>query len=105
MSRTRKPAEVRKEELIAVTIKLCQINGIKSVTRKDIATAAGVAEALVSHHFGTMKQLQRDIVRHAIKSKDVTVTAQCVAAQYITMKEIPPGLFESVYAHLKSSTV
>lgn len=104
MSRTRKPAEIRKEEIIAITLRLCQINGIKSVTRKQIAEAAGVAEGLVSHHFSSMKQLQRDIVRHAVKQKNVIVLAQCIAAGYAKRSDIPPEIYHQVYDHLNPTT-
>lgn len=102
MSRTRKPAEIRKEEIIAITLRLCQINGIKSVTRKQIAEAAGVAEGLVSHHFSSMKQLQRDIVRHAVKNRDIRVVAQCVAAGYLKKSEVPYEIEEHVLTILNN---
>lgn len=100
MTRTRKPADVRKEELLAAALKLAQLHGIKGLTREDIAREAQTANSLVSHHFGTMKQLHRALVRHAIKHGNVIVTAQAVAGKHLKLEDVPEALRPQVSTYL-----
>lgn len=103
MTRTRKTADVRKEELLAAALKLAQLQGIRSITREDVARAVDVAQSLVTHHFNTMKQFNRALVRYAIKQNNVIVVAQAVAANYIELQDISDsGLRGQVYNHLSA---
>lgn len=49
------------------------------VTRFDIAEVAGVSEPLITHHLGTMTDLRRDVIRHAIVQKRLKIIAQGLA--------------------------
>jgi len=54
--------------------------GYQKVTRHDIALEAGVSDNLVSNYWGTMTQLRRDIMRHAVRTEVLEVIAQGLVA-------------------------
>ena len=78
MNRIRKQSAVRKDEIVEVALKQAELLGLKSITRQQVAEGVGVATSLISHHFGTMNQLQRAVIRRAIKQNSIPVVAQAV---------------------------
>jgi len=70
---------VRKELILAEAIKLAAVHGYTKVTRQHVADAAGISNGLVNHHFGTMGQLHRDIMRYAVANEVLQVIAQGLA--------------------------
>ena len=53
--------------------------GYVQMRRADISTEAEVSEALVSRYFGTMKQMRKAVMRHAIRHGYHSVVAQGLA--------------------------
>ncbi|MDR3571755.1 MAG: hypothetical protein P4L81_06210, partial [Candidatus Pacebacteria bacterium] len=49
---------------------------------------------LVSSYFGTMTQLQRDVVRRAIKLPDLAILAQALVAKDPHVKKAPSELLD-----------
>lgn len=80
---------IRKERLISAGLHLARKHGYRHVTRVMLAAHCGVSEALVSAHFGTMKQFTRDIMRHAIMDSDCVIVAQGLAANDPFAKKAP----------------
>lgn len=77
---SRLTSKVRKEQLLQAAIDLASTNGgYTSLTRKKVADKAGVSEALVSLHWGTMPQLRRSVMREAIRVVNLPVIAQGLA--------------------------
>lgn len=72
--------EARKADILAAALKLSERRGYASITRQEVTEAAGVTGPLVNHYFGTMAQLRRDIIRHAIKEENLRVLAQGLVA-------------------------
>ena len=70
--------EMRKTELMDHAVRLAKDPsiGYYNVRREQLAKAAGVAPALVNHYYGTVKQLQRDILRRAIHLGVAAIVAQ-----------------------------
>lgn len=60
----------RIDELLAAVIPLAARKGYARITRKEIADAAGVSEALVSLRLGTMIAMRRTVMRHAVKQAE-----------------------------------
>jgi AcrR family transcriptional regulator len=55
-----------RRELIAITaLALAQGKSYAKVTRDEIAAQLGISGPAIQHHFGTMKQLQRSVMRVA----------------------------------------
>lgn len=72
-------ASDRTRELLAVALRLAAAQGWQSVTREDIALAAGVSPALVSARLGTMDAMRRSVMRAAVAQRVVAVVAQGLA--------------------------
>ncbi|GAB3851593.1 TetR family transcriptional regulator [Dactylosporangium cerinum] len=58
-----------KERLVAAAIKVLGNEGLAGASARTIATAAGVNQALVFYHFGTMDQLLSVACRQATESR------------------------------------
>lgn len=77
MKQTRRlKPDVRKEEILSAAVVLAEDKGYSRVTRDEVAAAIGVTGSAIQYHFGTMCQLHRDIMRHAVKCRNAKVVAQ-----------------------------
>ena len=65
MTKRLKPDD-RRAQIIAAALDEAEQVGYRCMLRKSIAKRAGCTEALVSHYFGTRKQLTRAVMRAAI---------------------------------------
>ena len=70
--------QLRRDVLLSVAVGLAIKVGYHKITRDQIATKAMVSTGLVSHYFGTMVQLRRLIVRHAVKNDIPEIIAQAI---------------------------
>jgi AcrR family transcriptional regulator len=78
-TRTRLAPIDRKEQLLDVALTEARKIGYSRVTLQIVAQAASCSSSLVSHYFGTMTQLRRDLMRAAIKREELSVIAQGLA--------------------------
>ena len=69
----------RKVELFEHALDISSSTGYMQLTRKAIADRSQVSEGLVTHYFGTMENLRRDIMRAAIKRELLPILAQGLA--------------------------
>lgn len=81
--------QVRKNDIIAHALVCAQKVGYQNVTRSEIAKQANVSDALVSAHFGTMQQVRRSIMRHAVKTECLEVVAQGLSHHDPIAKKAP----------------
>ena len=72
--------EKRKEDVLAAALPLAEEHGYNNVTRNQIAQAAGVSGSSIHYYFGTIGQLRRDLMRHAVKEESLAVIAQGLTA-------------------------
>lgn len=79
VSKTRANPTLRKGHILAVAVAMAKDVGYHKITRDAVAEAAGVSMGLVTRYFGTMTQLRRDIVRHAIREQVPEIIAQALA--------------------------
>jgi AcrR family transcriptional regulator len=70
-----------KDSLLDAALFLAEKFGYQRVTREQIALHADVATGTVTNYLGTMKQLRRTLVRHAVRTGNRRVIAQAVVAQ------------------------
>lgn len=61
----RMTAGARTELIVITALALAQGKSYMKVTRDDIAKALDISAPVITHHFGTMKQLQRSVMRAA----------------------------------------
>lgn len=69
----------RTEQILAAALKQAGIRGYMRVTRDDIAFEAGVATGLVSLYMGTMADLRRTVMRHAVIQEVLSIVAEGLA--------------------------
>lgn len=75
MTWEQKEQEVRKDEIILAALNVAERDGFNNVTRITISNAANCSEALVTHHFGSMKKLKRSLMRAAVNQGRLSIIA------------------------------
>ena len=100
MTSSRLDPQVRTDQLTVVALSLAEKSkgGYRSVSRSDIAEAAGVAPSLVSARLGTMDNVRRAIMRHAIKTENIRVLAQGLAVGDSHARKAPDALRQKAAA-------
>ena len=68
--------EVRKEQILDAAIKVAEKNDYFTMRREDIARVAGCSDGSVSRYFGTMNQLRKAVMRHAVHHGHHIIVAQ-----------------------------
>lgn len=90
----RLPAETRRRQIVLAAIRLFAERGFRGTTTKEIASAAGVNEALIFRHYATKEELYSAILDFK--------TSQAQAGAWITELEVfakrrdDEGLFAAV---------
>lgn len=79
VSKSRVPATLRKEHILAVAVDQAKTTGYTKITRDGIADAAGVSFGLVTKYFGTMSNLKRAVMGQAIKERIPEIVLQGLA--------------------------
>ncbi len=80
MARKRFKAPVRKEQILDTAIILADAGHYSKVTRSEIARELGITPPAVQHHFATMEQLKRDLMRRAVSTGHARVVLQGLVA-------------------------
>lgn len=98
----RLPPAMRKEQIVAVALKLAKENGYQRITSDQVAAAAEVSKGLVFNYFTTMPQLRRAIMRAAIAAKPpvLSVIAEGLAVGDAHAKKAPAEIKELAIASL-----
>lgn len=94
---------VRKEQILDAAIKVAESVGYANVQRADVAAQANCASGTVNRYYGTMKQLKRDIIRHAIKAKNLIIIMQGIANCDPAVSKIPNDLKQQACSQLINS--
>jgi len=81
-----------KIEMTAAAVTLAARHGYRHVTREQIAAAVGKAPSAVSYHLGTMEATRRCIVREAIRTENLPVLGQAIAAKDPHARKVSPEL-------------
>ena len=92
VSKSRVPAALRKEHILAVAVNLAKTAGYTKITRDGIAEAAGVSFGLVTKYFGTMSNLKRAVMGEAIKQSIPEIIAQGLAQGDKRAQKAPAAL-------------
>lgn len=98
MNHSRLPAEQRRLNLIEAAIDLFSRKGFSGTTTKEIATAAGVTEAIVFRHFATKQDLYTAILEHRISAENLE--AWLTKAQAFMDARDDEGLFRYVISEI-----
>lgn len=87
------PAD-RSAWLLNVALAHARKVGYVNISRKSLAGAAGCSTGLITHRFGTMDDLREELMREAVKQKDLIVIAQGIAAKDAIAMRAPKALRE-----------
>lgn len=68
--------ETRQDQILAAALVLAGKVGYRNITRQAVADGAGCSPGLVTHHFSTMPQLKRAVMRAAVRLGNANVVAQ-----------------------------
>ena len=90
----RMAGEERRLQILAVAVSLFSQRGFRGTTTKEIATAAGVSEAMVFRHFATKQELYSAILDHKACASGRFDPAE-MAADAIARKD-DRGVFETL---------
>lgn len=78
MAKNRLAPDVRKQQIVTAGLELAEQSNYKQVSAKRIGDAIGISAASVIHHFKTMTQLRRALMRAAVATENLKVIAQGV---------------------------
>jgi AcrR family transcriptional regulator len=68
---------LRRQEILEAAVRIAEkCGGFNNLTRLNVANEASCSEALISRYFGTMPQFKHDIMRVAIKDRNLAIIAQ-----------------------------
>jgi len=100
VNRSRVNSDLRRDQILDAAVTLSISDGYHKITREQIAAKCGISPALISNYFGTMINLRRDIVRHAIKCEIVEIIAQGLANADNHARKAPDSLRKAAVAYL-----
>jgi AcrR family transcriptional regulator len=72
-------AEDRREQIIEVAVRLFSLKGFRGATTKEIASAAGVNEAIIFRHFATKSDLYAAIIDRKANSAGMKALRNALA--------------------------
>jgi AcrR family transcriptional regulator len=73
------PKADRTKQLLSAALKLAERIGWSNLTRDGIAAEAGCNNATVTQTLGTMVELRRSVMRHAVAEECLAVVAEGLA--------------------------
>lgn len=92
MTTKRLEANDRKQSILNAALKLSETTGYMHITREAIALEADCSPGLVSRYLGTMANMRRDVMRAAVKQRNLAVVAQGLAARDPHARRAPDDL-------------
>lgn len=90
----------RRQSILTAALQVAERAGYLRTTRAAVAAAAGCSPALVSHHFGTLPQMQRAIMGEALRTRCLRVIAQGLSHGDRRAHNAPEELREAAAASL-----
>lgn len=103
LSREDRSALMRAERyprIMAAALRIAVERGYLNMARGEIATAAESSPGLVSHYFGTMDDLRNTVMEEAVKTGQLDIIAQGLAAGHVVARSAPPELREAAVRSL-----
>lgn len=98
---TRLSSEDRKRQILQHAMRLSEKQGFTGFSAPDIAKSVGCGHPLVFHHFRSMDLLRADLMRLAIKERNLTVVGQGLVARNPIAIAAPESVKKQALSHLK----
>jgi AcrR family transcriptional regulator len=90
---------ILKDTILREAVRLTVKHPSSSITRRQIASAAGCAVGTVNYHYKTMNELREAIVAYAIEHEVVPLLSLLVGRPAIT-RRLTPDLRQRIAAHI-----
>lgn len=71
----------KRDDIVNEVYKLAERDGYESLTRDNIAEAAGIAFGSITYYFTTVQNLREQIMKKAIVKKNLVILAAGIAAR------------------------
>jgi AcrR family transcriptional regulator len=95
-----KDTKLRKAQILDAALRLAVKKRYDQITRDEIAAEAGCSSGLITHRYGTMVQLRRDLMRRAVKESVLLVIGQGLAAGDAHARRAPEDVKQKALAAL-----
>lgn len=102
MKKRMKPAD-RRAQILDAALAVAREGSYVTMSRGEVAQGAAVSEGLLAHYFGTMPQLRRAVMCHAVATGDAAVIAQGLVARDPHAKKAPQELKEKAAEYLTAA--
>lgn len=66
----------RRDAILSSAVDVVQSCGFSSVTREQVAEAAGISKATINYHFKSMDEFRSDLMRYAVRTRCLLIIAQ-----------------------------
>lgn len=84
--------EERRAQILNEAVKIATKHGYTTLTRNNVAEAAGVTNGLVSHYFGSINGLKDAVVQKALSDSIFPILAQAILAKDPNVSNISQSL-------------
>lgn len=92
--------DARRQHILAVAVDLAQQDSFEWLTRAAVAEAAGVSPGLVSAYFSPFAELKREVLREAVRTKNIVILAQGMAVRHPIVAGLSEATRKKVAARL-----
>lgn len=75
----RKPAAVRREEIVQAVLRIIGERGLTSLTTSNLAAEVGLTTGALFRHFASQEEILREATRHAVVRIDATFPDESLA--------------------------
>lgn len=90
-----------KDQILSAAVAIARRQGLRGVTRRDVAKAAGAATGTISYHFVDMAGLIDAVVAYAVDNEIIEVLVQARAERHPGLHgRLTPALKERVANHI-----
>jgi AcrR family transcriptional regulator len=93
--RYRRMRDERRGKIMRAAVSIATTKGYRTMTRDEIAAAAGCSAGLINHEFGTMDGLREAVMREAVDNSQLDIVAQGLADGHAIAKDAPADMKEA----------
>lgn len=92
VNKARTLPELRRENILDTAVAVAERDGVDRLTRREVAHAAGISEALVTRYFPRMDTLRDEIMAQAVRHENLIILAQGLAGKSDIARNAPHEL-------------
>lgn len=89
-----------KQTILLAAVRLARTQGLRGLTRLEVAKAAGAATGTVNYHFESMDALRGAVIDHAVEHEIIEVLVQARAERDPRLGRLSQELKDRVANHI-----